>query len=885
LAERAVPDRPASSRSSSQSLSWPLIGRERELERIAQARAESDCRGVVISARAGIGKSRLAREACAAAERDGALVDWIQATSSAATVPLGALAGLLPDDVRTDDVLELMRRSVDVLLERAAGRPVVLGVDDAQLLDPVSATLVLHLASTASAFVIATVRIGEPRPDAIVSLWKDAGAHRLELERLSDEDVDALVEAALAGPVGQYALRWVRENSQGNALYVRELVIGAVEDGTLAYSRGLWRLSGRPAVSQPLAELVSQRMAGLSDVVRAPLELLAIGEPLRLQELTTLTESESLMAAEANGMAEVVTRASGDEMRLTHPLYGEVIRRELPVLRARELRLRLAATLQERDPLLPDDALRVARWLLDAEASVPLPLLMDGARAARLSGDPELAVELSELGIAAGGGEQATLLLARACAAREQYAEAEAILATLEGKIATQDTASEYLEHRAVAVLYWGLKRPKDAQELLLRAQDWWPEQAWQRRLDPIRLLLASLVGGFAATVDVSGQILEDPDLDQAVRHQMEPVHAVSLFYTGQARAGYALARKIRPSVPLLDESATLALGVWTIVGVETGENWEDFESYMTQTVSDGVRANDRVAAGISANALASTLFLKGRYRDMARWLAESEMRLERNDALGTLVIVRALQVGLAVFTGEHSDAAVALERLHTALDGHDPLPSQLPYTARAEGWAARARGDLDGARELLLATADSLTEMPGYASQLTYEAMRAGAPAASMVAKQKLLIERCDSRLVAAYAAHTVALAAKNAKGLMAVAEEMATIGALRYAMEAAVDASSAFLQEGRKDSARRAAARARELFEPNQGGTFPVIDGLDSAAIALTPRETQLVELASQGLSNAEIADRLVLSTRTVESHIYRAMGKLGVSDRRDL
>jgi len=32
-------------------------------------------------------------------------------------------------------------------------------------------------------------------------------------------------------------------------------------------------------------------------------------------------------------------------------------------------------------------------------------------------------------------------------------------------------------------------------------------------------------------------------------------------------------------------------------------------------------------------------------------------------------------------------------------------------------------------------------------------------------------------------------------------------------------------------------------------------------------------------------EIADRLVVSVRTVESHIHRAMHKLGVSDRRDL
>ena len=59
----------------------------------------------------------------------------------------------------------------------------------------------------------------------------------------------------------------------------------------------------------------------------------------------------------------------------------------------------------------------------------------------------------------------------------------------------------------------------------------------------------------------------------------------------------------------------------------------------------------------------------------------------------------------------------------------------------------------------------------------------------------------------------------------------------------------------------------------------------GLDPDALSLTARERQLVELAAQGLSNPEIADRLVLSVRTVESHLYRAMQKLGIKDRREL
>jgi len=54
---------------------------------------------------------------------------------------------------------------------------------------------------------------------------------------------------------------------------------------------------------------------------------------------------------------------------------------------------------------------------------------------------------------------------------------------------------------------------------------------------------------------------------------------------------------------------------------------------------------------------------------------------------------------------------------------------------------------------------------------------------------------------------------------------------------------------------------------------------------ATATAESERALVALAARGLPNAEIAQRLVVSVRTVESHIYRAMQKLGVSDRRDL
>src|SRR6202012_1796867 len=136
-----------------------------------------------------------------AAQREVVFVDWMQATRSASAVPLAAVAELVPDEVRSDDIVALMRRCGDELRTRAGGREVVIGVDDAQLLDPISAALVLHLATSGAAFVLVTVRAGERCPDAIVSLWKDDTARRMELPSLGNQTVRGLVRAARGDPL------------------------------------------------------------------------------------------------------------------------------------------------------------------------------------------------------------------------------------------------------------------------------------------------------------------------------------------------------------------------------------------------------------------------------------------------------------------------------------------------------------------------------------------------------------------------------------------------------------------------------------------------------------------------------------------------------------
>lgn len=132
-------------------------------------------------------------------------------------------------------------------------------------------------------------------------------------------------------------------------------------------------------------------MTGLSEPERDVLERLAIGGPLAVAELEGLTGAEALFGAEDRGLIAV----RGGEVSLAHPLYGEVLRDSIPTLRSRAINARLAAAVHSRLEPQPHDSLRVARFLTRAGQEVPVPLLIAGARAANLSGDPALGAELA----------------------------------------------------------------------------------------------------------------------------------------------------------------------------------------------------------------------------------------------------------------------------------------------------------------------------------------------------------------------------------------------------------------------------------------------------------------------------------------------------------
>ncbi len=112
---------------------------------------------------------------------------FVAATATSRAIPLAPLARWTETDPDTAPDVSAVQQATRAL--RSAGPRWVLGVDDAHLLDPVSATDLHQLATERALPMVLTVRAGGTPPDAVSALWKDGLAERLDLAPLSAAQV------------------------------------------------------------------------------------------------------------------------------------------------------------------------------------------------------------------------------------------------------------------------------------------------------------------------------------------------------------------------------------------------------------------------------------------------------------------------------------------------------------------------------------------------------------------------------------------------------------------------------------------------------------------------------------------------------------------------
>ena len=107
--------------------------------------------------------------------------------------------------------------------------------------------------------------------------------------------------------------------------------------------------------------------------------------------------------------------------------------------------------------------------------------------------------------------------------------------------------------------------------------------------------------------------------------------------------------------------------------------------------------------------------------------------------------------------------------------------------------------------------------------------------------------------------------------------------MGDLVAAVDAAAHAAVAYRRQHKRGSALGCSTRA-DALAAQCGASTPVLRQA-TESLPLTDREAEIVMLIGAGLSNRAVAEKLTLSIRTVESHIYRAMMKTGTTSRDEL
>ena len=855
-----------------------MVGRQREFSQLTGAVAAK--RGAVITGPAGVGKTTLALSGAEWAEQRGMAQRRASATRAAQGLPFGALASWLPPDRSAadsarEDLGVLLGRYARAMMEQAQGLPLLVFVDDAHLLDNGSAILVHQMALTQVATVVATVRAGEILPDPVLSLWKDGPAERIEIGVLDDATIDELLVSALGGPVDAATVRQLAARSRGNPMFLRELVNGALDTGVLVEAGGLWRLEGALSPTVRLGELVALRLGDLSGAERSVLELLALGEPLGPAELGRLADPGAVDALEEKGLIASATQGGRIEIRLAHPVYGDVVRAGISARREQAISRSLADVIEADDARGQADHLKVATLRLVGGGG-SAELLTSGAMLARARHEYPLTERLARAAIEAGAGFEARFAAAEAAHLQGRHDQAEQELAALAAQ-ATTDA-----EKAQVALLRFDnvyLERTADFRMIDDTLADI-TDPFWRDELGNRRRFVTALASGPREIVELSTTWIQRPD----------PALRMALIH-GLVRMG-RLDEVIEQLTPVPDTRTVPAPDEpwheWMLFGhraaalVYSGR-LSEADELLTMAYRDVIDHPAAEARAFVADWFAVLRLEQGRPVSAFRQASEAYTLYEQ---LGRPILAQRSYASAAqalAMTGRAEQAAETL----TALDAIGaPIPSSFKTDLLlAAAWTAAAAGDLPTARTRLQEAADfgeEIGHLVGAASAL-HGLGRLG-QARQVAGRLADLADQIDGQFVVTRAAYANAVAATDHHALHKVSQAFEGLGANLYAAEASVEAAAVRRRGGRPRDAAADEHRAAHLLSRCEGATTPIVKTI-TARGHLTPGELDAAVQAAAGRSNKQIAADSHVSVRTVETQLQRVYEKLGISSRREL
>ena len=838
-----------------------------------RAALQADGRGVVVIGAAGVGKTTLARMVTDSLATD---VHWAACTESSQSIPLGAFAEWVGQDSARDPIA-MLASAREALF---AGGEAVVGVDDAHLLDQLSATLLHHIAVDQVGRIVATVRSGEPIPDAVTSLWKDGYLRRLELHALSKQQSIALVESVLDGTLKELSADALWEASGGNPLFLRYTVEGVLEAGRLTPVNGVWQLRGDAAVHSGLAALLEGRLDAAGAAALTPLRLLALCEPLDVDTLCELVGDDALDAAEAAGLIRIVHDGPRLNARISHPLYGDVVRRRIGTASARRLRGQLATALQRQELDTPAKRIRLARLQADSDQAVDCRLMVTAAKDAVFLANLPLGERLARKAFESDGGIRAGELLSRALLWQGRPAEAEDILAQFDPDGLDELELVQWGIPR-LSTLFWAMGAVGPAHDVLTLLRERVTHPALRLIVDATGSAVAVHESDLAGGLEAAQSVLADPDAPtQAVDFAafaaglvMGPAGRGDEFEPIGARCrvdqkptdGLIRAMIRYGDVLSLVHSGQLSSAQRRVAEYAEFTSTGQFTGWAITKITDG---------------LVNTY--RGRFPDAIRAIEQALAALNAESSLPWRLPARLLLARAYAALGQPEQAARVLAdaREHTGAQVAVHEPARLI----AESWLTAARGGGRPAAEAARKAAAAARRVGQYA--LEAEALHHAARFGDRTVGARLteLTKLVAGPVIGLQAQHATAVAAHDAGRLDELSVRFEDAGLLLSAADSAAQAAVLHDAGHRSHQAAESTSRARQLGAACGEATTPALR-LAVRPLPISEREREIALLIAEGLTTREIAEKLVVSARTVEGHIYRACIKLDVSDRDEL
>jgi DNA-binding CsgD family transcriptional regulator len=882
---------------------YEALGLARQTEIAEVERVLSGGHSVVLAGHPGIGKSYVASRI---AER----LNAGEGESTAASVVRCS---------RPRDIRALIEEGVPIA-------HTMLLIEDAHLLSTDDLRALVDIASTSERPLLITLDISpveardpaaQERSRLLTSLWTDLRLKRVDLSGIGFTEASGIIETVSEGGVDVVTRARIVRAAAGNPRLVEELTreavynAGRVGDDQIALVLG-------PVVQTPrIVEFARAQLAGLSDAEEYALVSLAkIGRVsyVRAARLVGRAAMQSLVRR------NLVAREPGSaEMVSAHVLYATAAHAdrttESPLEAAHTIERALLDEHRDGYRLSSAECVVVAAAWADSGDLDPLhgiepadaaEILARAARRADIWGVSSAGELFARHSLALAPTAMATEQLSRALAGQGDYTAAIELLETDDSEhVDAVDDAN--LVSWWVTLLAWHDFDDDRWAHLVTKVRRWgtidgvldeWIEFEGYRR----RLVTSTYADGIAEMERFAARESGSPSMRLRALRELLPAYSI----TGRmadlqrtAEAGRAIVANLAVTIPIqvsgdIHTAAATFLAqsglARVLVGSDRSGLRRDLDSYALRAVLSGNEIELAMANFISGYLMLSMNNPAQAERELAR--AESAITRKLEPRWGA--VVRILRATALYELNRPDDARGIADSI---MENDAALSPWIEYHKRhLEAWADVASGDPARARATCLA----LNEFAGPVSRhvamgALHGAYLLGEPLEHVVALAAAIPAGGTSEIADALEAHLRAELDADAHRLDEIASWFERLDMPWQATIALRSAQQIHLKKAHPIESTASRKRADAL---ERGVKIVVPDEAASASptstaagqqlgkvATLTRRELEVARLAGAGLSNAEIANRLFLSVRTVESHVLQARAKLGAARRSEL